>query len=128
MKHKILFFSIVFFCFIATNKADFFVCSSLEYNTEFKGNDFITFYALSNPEACASTCSFFGKVCTAFTFTYKTNFNVCILKNFTSTPLRTKRPGCNWFFMKYLNFVIINFNNLLYFVLFLKTYHVLWLI
>ena len=97
-QHNILLFYLVLLCFVALSKADYYVCSSLEYNIDLKGNDFITFFALNTPEACANTCSFFGKVCTAFTFTYRTNFNVCVLKNFTSTPLRTYSPGCDCFY------------------------------
>jgi hypothetical protein len=75
--------------FIAINKAQYTsVCSWIETNIDFKGNDLAFTYNAKTINQCSDLCSSLSKFCTGFTFWINTNNSICFLKNFTSTPIK----------------------------------------
>ena len=81
-------------------KADYYVCSSLEQNTDYKGADLGT-SKTATVQACADLCATMQKNgCNAFTFWDYTTDRVCFLKKLIASPLRIPSQGRKNFFFK----------------------------
>ncbi len=93
MENKSLIGVLFMLSFISTSKASYYICSSLEQNIDYKGNDLTYSYAANTVQLCADLCTSLKSVCTGFTFwDYSTN-KICFLKNFTTTPIRFPSNG-----------------------------------
>lgn len=74
---------------VQLNEAQDKICSSVEKNIDFKGNDLTFTYDAKSVDACSSICSILSSTCSGFTYwTISSTNSICFLKNFTRTPLR----------------------------------------
>lgn len=83
---------------VQLNEAQDKICSSVEKNIDFKGNDLTFTYDAKSVDACSSICSILSSTCSGFTYwTISSTNSICFLKNFTRTPLRypaSNRQSC----------------------------------